>query len=167
MFQLPTPGKQTTLLPVIVILHSGFHMFGSSALLGPHYLVDEDVVVITFNFRLGPFGFLSTEDGNASGNMGLRDQSLALKWVRDNVHKFSGDFERVTLMGQGTGSTDTFLHLFNPLSKGLFQRAVISSGSINTCTFANSGIKEANKLGNQVGCPTNSSKDLVACLKGK
>lgn len=61
---------------------------------GPAYLLDKDVILVAINYRLGILGFLSTEDENCPGNFGLKDQVLALKWVRNNIRRFGGDPER-------------------------------------------------------------------------
>lgn len=67
---------------------------GSIASFAPDYFLDHDVILVTANYRLGLLGFLSTEDENCPGNFGLKDQVLALKWVRDNIKQFGGDAQR-------------------------------------------------------------------------
>ena len=91
---------------------------------GPQFLLDEDVVMVSFNFRLGPLGFLSLGTPGVSGNQALRDQSLALAWVQDNIHLFGGDKDKVTIFGESTGSWCVFYHLLSPLSAGLFRAAI-------------------------------------------
>jgi carboxylesterase type B len=164
--QLPSSGNKTDLLPVVVTIHMGNHFFGSGQMYEPHYMMEEDTVVITFNYRLGLFGFLNTLDNNAPGNVGLGDQSLLLAWVRENVHKFSGDWERVSLMGQSSAGLDVLLHMTNPRSKGLFHRAVVQSGTLSSCTFTRDPVAQAKKVAEQVGCPMNNSTAFVKCLKG-
>jgi len=130
--------------------------------------MDTDVILVTLNSRLGPLGYLNTGDMYAQGNMGLKDQTAALRWIQTNIEKFGGDKTRVTLVGSSAGSSDVFLHLFNPLSKGLFSGAVLQSGTALSPVpvyFTRDPIKQAKKLGTQVGCPTESSKVLVECLK--
>ncbi|XP_021963101.1 esterase E4 [Folsomia candida] len=164
--KLPKSGHLTKLYPVVVVLHLGGHFFGSAQQYNPHYVMDQDVVLVTPNSRLGPFGYLNTGDANAPGNVGLRDQSLALNWVRKNIHKFSGDWERVTLMGADSGGVDALLHLINPEDKGLFHRAVVMSSTINSCSFVKDPVIQAKKMGEQVGCPNSEKSDeFVKCLK--
>ncbi|KAK3911602.1 Esterase B1 [Frankliniella fusca] len=91
-----------TALPVLVWLHGGelgsFNEGGSGAY-GPEYLLDRELVLVTVNYSLGALGFLSTGDGAASGNWGLKDQQLALRWVRDHIAALGGDPSRATLAG--------------------------------------------------------------------
>lgn len=86
------------------IFNTFIHRFGSgnTFLYGPDYIVQEGVILVTFNYRLGPIGFLSV-GGDAPGNAGLKDQVLALKWVRDNIAAFGGNPNDVTIFGQSAG----------------------------------------------------------------
>jgi hypothetical protein len=88
---------------------------------------DSGVVGVTISYRLNIFGFLaieelSREQGGTSGNFGLKDQQVALAWVRDNIAAFGGDPERVTVIGQSSGGTSIFALMSAPSSRGLFQR---------------------------------------------
>lgn len=73
-----------------MFIHGGGYMSGGSSWHGPDLLLDEDIVLVTINYRLGPFGFLSLNTPEYSGNMGLKDQRLALKWVNENIEFFGG-----------------------------------------------------------------------------
>ncbi|KAJ3655564.1 hypothetical protein Zmor_014687 [Zophobas morio] len=119
------------LLPVMIFIHWGgfFAGRGSSDTIGPEYIMDKDVILVTFNYRLGVFGFFSTLDDAAPGNFGLKDQTMALKFVYENIECFGGDKNRITLSGQSAGSGSVSLHLISPLSKGLFQQAISQSGA--------------------------------------
>ena len=108
--------------PVIVFIHGGNFVRGSAAEYDPDYLLDQDVVLVTLQYRLGMFGFLSTESGEAPGNYGMLDQVAALRWVRENIAAFSGDPDRVTIMGQQAGGASVHYHLLSPLTRGLFTR---------------------------------------------
>lgn len=122
-------------LPVLVYFHGGSNTQGYSQMtaLGPA-LASYGVVVVSANYRLGPFGFLAlpglTEESehHSSGNYGLLDQVQALKWVRENIARFGGDPERVTAIGQSSGAVDICLLMASPLAVGLFQRAILESG---------------------------------------
>ncbi|XP_069689984.1 juvenile hormone esterase-like isoform X2 [Periplaneta americana] len=113
------PSVQT--FPVIVYFHGGSMEKGSgvSTLYHPKYFLDKDIVLVTINYRLGVFGFISTGDDEAPGNFGLKDQVAALRWVRDNIAELGGDPNKVTLQGQSAGAQSINYHMFSPLSRGL------------------------------------------------
>ncbi len=123
-------------LPVMVWIHGGGNVAGSTA--DPVYdgesLAHHGVIVVSMNYRLGVFGFLAFPElsrespHHVSGNYGLLDQILALRWVRDNVASFGGDPANVTIFGESAGSGDVNALLSSPLSKGLFRRAIGESG---------------------------------------
>ena len=123
-------------LPVMFWIHGGANIGGSGV--GPLYnagtLVDHGVVLVTINYRLGIFGFLAApalsreSRHHASGDYGLMDQILALKWVRSNIARFGGDPHDITVFGQSAGGTDTGL-LMASRARGLFQRAIEESGT--------------------------------------
>ena len=95
----------------------------------PEYFMDtQSVVIVTINYRLGPFGFLSLGNEDVPGNAALKDQSMALAWVKKNIAGFRGDDEKITIFGESAGGSSVALHLVSPLSKGLFQRAIVQSG---------------------------------------
>ena len=82
------------------------------SLYGPEYLLEHDIVLVTGNYRLGPLGFLSTEDEHCSGNFGLKDQLMMLEWVQMNIEKFGGDGNSVTIFGESSGDCALTLKLF-------------------------------------------------------
>ncbi|KAK9746893.1 Carboxylesterase family [Popillia japonica] len=111
-------------LNVIVHIHGGAFMLGSGHFYaGPSYLMDKNVILVTINYRLGPFGFLSTEDEIQPGNNGLKDQVQSLKWIQKSIKYFGGNPDSVTLTGLSAGGASVHYHYFSPLSKGLFYRA--------------------------------------------
>lgn len=122
-------------LPVIVYLHGGSNTAGYSQYLplGPA-LSRLGVVVVSANYRLGPFGFLAhsaltaESKHHCSGNYGLLDQLQALRWVRENISQFGGDPDRVTVVGQSAGAVDICLLMASPLAKDLFRAAILQSG---------------------------------------
>ncbi|XP_047106309.1 juvenile hormone esterase-like [Schistocerca piceifrons] len=103
--KLPT-GENAQLIPVMVWIHGGAFLLGSgnTELYGPDYLMEHDVLLVTFNYRLGVLGFLSTEDELVPGNAGLKDMVMALKWVKSNITRFGGDPGNVTIFGESAGS---------------------------------------------------------------
>lgn len=122
-------------LPVVVYFHGGSNRTGYSQLdpLGPA-LSRLGVVVVTANYRLGPFGFFAlpaltaASSHRSSGNYGILDQIQALRWVRENIAAFGGDPGGVTAMGQSAGAFDICLMMASPLARGLFHRAIMESG---------------------------------------
>jgi para-nitrobenzyl esterase len=126
----PAPLK-----PVMVWIHGGGNVAGSGNENGES-LMRHGVVLVSFNYRLGPFGFFAhpalaaeTPDHSA-GNYGLMDQIAALKWVQENIKKFGGDPTNVTIFGESAGAIDSNLLMTSPLAKGLFQRVICESGTI-------------------------------------
>ncbi len=150
-------------LPVMVFLHGGGFTNGCSSPYGPEYLLDrEDVILVTVNYRLGVFGFISTEDEVAPGNYGLMDQNLALRWINSYITYFGGDPARVTLFGQSAGAYAVHHHVLSPLSAGLIERAILESGtSLNARALIEGGratlLKHA-KLLNYTGSLDDSAK---------
>lgn len=90
----------------MVWIHGGSFTSGSGDAwwFGPSLLVNEGVVVVTLNYRLGILGFLSSGDGEIQGNYGLKDQVMALKWVQENIAAYGGDPNEVTIFGESAGS---------------------------------------------------------------
>jgi len=157
-------------LPVMVFIHGGFFSTGSGDAdkagtpAGPHYFMDEAVVLVTLNYRLSALGFLSTGDSSAPGNYGLLDQRLALQWVQDNIADFGGDPGRVTLFGHSAGAISVGLHVLSPLSRGLFHRAISMSGS----TLASNGGRRSDaaaKFAALLDCPTDATSAMVSCIR--
>ncbi|XP_063699557.1 esterase B1-like [Culicoides brevitarsis] len=120
-------------LPVFVWIHGGGFTLGSSSLMfyGPDYLVEKDVICVSFNYRLGIFGFLSLKDPKVGvpGNAGLKDQTMALRWIKENISYFGGDPDNITVTGESAGGASVHYHMISPLSEGLFHRAISFSGS--------------------------------------
>lgn len=116
-----------------IFFHTGGFFSGSSRhdLCGPDYIVERDIVLVTFNYRLGVLGFLSLNDPslNIPGNAGLKDQVFALKWIQHNIKAFGGDPDNVTLCGESAGAVSIHLHMISEQSRGLFHKAILISGS--------------------------------------
>ena len=125
-------------LPVMFWIHGGSNTAGtaSAALYKDGTLQKHGVVLVTVNYRLGVLGFLAHPELTAesahhvSGNYALLDQIAALQWVHDNISKFGGDPNNVTVFGQSAGALDTGLLMTSPLAKGLFHRAIAESGTV-------------------------------------
>ncbi|XP_049779486.1 venom carboxylesterase-6-like [Schistocerca cancellata] len=110
--------------------------------------------------------FLSTGDDVVPGNAGVKDQHLALTWVKQNIASFGGDPDLVTLQGQSAGGMDVSLHLVSPLSSGLFSRLIIQSGNfIVTSAPLEAARRNAFRLGAALGFETDVSQQLVDFLR--
>lgn len=137
-----TPNVNAT-LPVVVWIHGGSLNVGSglSAGFNPSAFIEEDIVVVSFNYRLNMFGFFP------DANVGLHDQTVALRWVQTNIHHFGGDRNRVTIMGWSAGSGSVNFLMFNGEAKGLFHAAIAMSGSfLSPWSFINDPIKARQRI---------------------
>lgn len=105
-------------LPVIVYIYGGIFKFGDTQREGPQYFMGRDVVLVMVSFRLGALGFLTTGDSVIPGNMGLKDQTMALKWTKKYIYDFGGNPDKITLVGHSSGAACVHLHTLSPLSKG-------------------------------------------------
>lgn len=159
-------GVSKNPMPVVVFIHpGGFYIgSGSSTNHGPEYLLEEDVVLVTFNYRLAYFGFTSTGTNEAIGNAGFKDQALALQWVHDHIRYFGGDPDSVTLAGDSAGGMSVQLHMISPLSQNLFHRAFVMSGGVLPQYKHNSSQPYLiEKLARLIGCP--DSEKPFDCIK--
>ena len=131
-----TAKLPSTPRPVMVWIYGGGFTSGagSVAIYDGAALARKGVVVVNFNYRVGPFGFLAypglTDESphHSSGNYALLDQIAALRWVRKNIAAFGGDPRQVTIFGQSAGASSVWLLMQSPLARGLFERAIMMSG---------------------------------------
>jgi len=154
-------------LPVLVWLHGGSNRAG-----GPNDIVLSDVgnkvVIVGVRYRLGIFGFLShpalTAEQGGSGNYGIMDQIAALRWVHDNIARFGGDPANVTIAGESAGSQDVSLLLAAPAARGLFEKAIMESGTPGFGMEFRS-LKEAERIGMQADDLLNAGGS-IATMRG-
>jgi len=130
----PETAKEGDNLPVLIYIHGGGFTGGcghEKHFDGPVWPT-KGVIGVTLNYRLGPMGFVCLpelkEEAGFTGNYGLYDQMTAIRWVKDNIAAFGGDPENITIMGQSAGAASVQLQCQSPLTDGLFQKAVMSSG---------------------------------------
>jgi para-nitrobenzyl esterase len=129
--------KDDARLPVMVWIHGGGNTIGYAGLYhGGNLASKQKVVVVTINYRLGPFGWFrhaalrpNGDPVESSGNFGTLDIIRSLEWVRDNISAFGGDPSRVTIFGESAGARNVVSLLVSPLARGLFHRAISQSGS--------------------------------------
>ncbi|XP_011209321.2 esterase B1 [Bactrocera dorsalis] len=119
--------------PVLVWIHGGGFVVGEANRdwFGPDYFMEKDVVLVTVQYRLGVFGFLTltSPELNIPGNAGLKDQVLALKWVKNNIANFGGDPNCITVFGESAGAASTHYLSITEQTRGLFHRAILMSGA--------------------------------------
>ncbi|XP_054280288.1 cholinesterase 2-like [Macrosteles quadrilineatus] len=166
----PVNASQTSVArPVMVYIHGGGFSFGSSSSLqyGPDFLIPQEVILVTANYRLGAAGFLTLGTPDAPGNLGLYDTMLALKWVQQEIRMFGGDPTLVTLFGHSAGSVLVMSHYISPVSTGLFKQAISQSGSLLVNLLpSKEAVRRAKLLSDAVGCDSSlNSTLLLSCLQ--
>jgi carboxylesterase type B len=129
---------------------------------GPKNLIDQNVVIVSMNYRLGIFGFLSMGNEEVPGNAGMKDQVLALKWVKKNIRHFGGDPLKITISGYSAGGFSVTAHVASAMSSGLFHGAIAMSGAITTAMpLKRNTLDLAEKIGKNLSCPP---AHLLECL---
>jgi para-nitrobenzyl esterase len=124
-----TPAADGGKRPVVLWIHGGAFSSGAGSIpwySGASFARNGDMVAVSINYRLGALGFLHLP-GVSPGNLGLLDQVMALRWVRDNIAAFGGDPDNVTVIGQSAGAASIALHMVMPSAQGLFRRAILQS----------------------------------------
>ncbi|EAT34191.2 AAEL013543-PA, partial [Aedes aegypti] len=157
-------GQDVATLPVMLWIHGGgFNLeSGDAAIYGPEFLLQEEVVVVTCNYRLGTFGFLCLPSVGIYGNMGLKDQRLVLKWVNENISRFGGDPSNVTLFGESAGGASVHLNYLADSSRQYFHKAICMSGvSYNPWVLQTNPEAKARKLAELLGAKSTSDNDIL------
>jgi para-nitrobenzyl esterase len=165
-------GSKAQNLPVMVWVHGGSLRTGESDDYNPAGLVRDGVVVVTINYRLGALGFLAdsalaSHPGGPAGNYGLMDQQAALRWVQHNIRGFGGDPGDVTLFGESAGGLSTLAQLVSPGARGLFQRAIVESGTYQLTQQPLAAAESAGQaFADKAGCAsTTAPASTAACLR--
>src|ERR1700691_470880 len=156
--------------PVMVWIHGGALVTGESNDYDPTKLVEDGVTVVTINYRLGALGFLADPalaDANGqSGDYGLEDQQAALRWVQRNIASFGGNAHNVTLFGESAGGLSTLSQVASPQARGLFQKAIVESGSYNLTQASLSAAEAAGTaFAAKAGCASQTAPQVSACLR--
>jgi para-nitrobenzyl esterase len=153
-------------LPVMFWVHGGSLRTGAGEEYNPTGLVGHGVIVVTINYRLGALGFLADaalagRPGGPSGNYGLMDQQAALRWVQRNIRGFGGNPGNVTVFGESAGGLSTLSQLVSPGARGLFQKAIVESGSYNPTQQSLTTAEAAGAaFAAKAGCASNSASCL-------
>ncbi|KAK7873004.1 hypothetical protein R5R35_000304 [Gryllus longicercus] len=156
--------------PVAVFVHGGAFIVGSGDLdrMRPDSILRQEVVLVSFNYRLGVLGFLNTEDKEAPGNAGLKDAVQALHWVQKNIKTFGGNPEQVTVFGESAGAAMVHYLLLTPLTKGLLHGAIAMSGdALSPWTLARRPRQNALALRQLLAacCPDDAPDAIARCLR--
>jgi para-nitrobenzyl esterase len=157
-------------IPVWIFIHGGALVNGAGESYDPSVLVStQKIIVVTINYRLGALGWLADpalDSNGIAGNYGLMDQQLAFKWVRDNIARFGGNPNHVTIGGESAGGLSTSSNLASPTANGLFHAAIIESGAYMLFDIQAVAAQEAlgAKFATAVGC-TGTNQQIAACLR--
>ncbi|CAL1261723.1 unnamed protein product [Larinioides sclopetarius] len=156
---------------VMVYIHGGDWDHGSANTFPAQMLAaSQEVVVVTFNYRLGPLGFYGNGENSSAGNFGLLDQALAIEWVYDNIEAFKGDNERITLFGPGVGAASAGIHAFSLRLGKKIRRVIAQSGSAVAdwaVTRSNyTVVHQSKEYASLYNCNFQSSYRTVTCLQG-
>jgi para-nitrobenzyl esterase len=128
---------------------------------GRRFVRGHDLVVVSFNYRLGALGFLAVPGESPTGSFGLHDQIAALRWVRENIGSFGGDPEQVTVYGLSAGTKSVAALMASPLARGLFARAASSSGGEHVATPAQAAVV-ADRFFRELGTGPERVRDVSA-----
>jgi len=152
--------------PVMVWIHGGALVTGESNDYDPTALVEDGVIVVTINYRLGALGFLAhpaLADANGqSGDYGLMDQQAALRWVQRNIASFGGNPHNVTIFGESAGGLSTLSQVASPQARGLFERAIVESGSYD---LTQASLSTAEAAGEAFAAQAGCASQTAACLR--
>lgn len=147
-------------------LHGGAFRrgLGGRYLFGPKFLVRHNIVLVTLNYRVGPYGFMCLDIPEVSGNQGLKDQLLGMKWVYQNIEAFGGDSNQITLFGESAGGHSIDYHLLANKEK-LYSKVIIQSGSSLAATVLYEPDQEAPiKLAKHLGFITDDIREALKFL---
>ncbi|XP_063823870.1 juvenile hormone esterase-like [Ostrinia nubilalis] len=161
---VPNYATSKNPLPVLVWIHGGVFASGYAGEYSVENLVNKGIVVVTINYRLGPYGFMCLDVPSVPGNQGLKDQYAALQWIRNNIGSFGGNPYNVTISGQSAGACSVLLHLYSGKDK-LFHKVIVQSGTPqNEGMFVNGDVDAAIKLANHLGYNTTDTEQALGFL---
>lgn len=159
---VPSQAGSKNPLPVLVWIHGGDFSGGSAGEYQPKSLLNHNIIVVTINYRLGPYGFLCLDIPSIPGNQGLKDQYEALRWIRNNIAAFGGNPFKVTIAGQGSGSVSALLHLYSSKTK-LYDKVIAQSGTPKSYVI-DKDYEAAIKLANYLDNTATTTEAAVAFL---
>lgn len=162
---VPEPMSASDRRGVLIWIHGGSYAVGQAASYdGAPMAVTGGIIVVTINYRLNIFGFLSLHE--KMGNFGLWDQRLAIQWVKGNIEAFGGDPKEITIAGESAGGFSVGLQAIAPINKGLFKRAILQSGAaLSGYTMGIATRTLSKEAANIVGCEERNMDRLLVCMK--
>ncbi|KAJ8732338.1 hypothetical protein PYW08_015068 [Mythimna loreyi] len=155
-------------IPVMVYIHGGAFMSGSgnTETYGPEYFFQHDVIIVTINYRLEVLGFLCLDTPEVPGNAGMKDQVLALRWIKQNISTFGGDPDNITIFGVSSGAACVTYHMLSPMSQGLFNKAIVQSGvCLSYWSITHNPVEQAFRSANVLGKDINDVDELLQYLR--
>eukprot|EP00421_Protoceratium_reticulatum_P003212 CAMPEP_0168365766 /NCGR_PEP_ID=MMETSP0228-20121227/4886_1 /TAXON_ID=133427 /ORGANISM="Protoceratium reticulatum, Strain CCCM 535 (=CCMP 1889)" /LENGTH=568 /DNA_ID=CAMNT_0008378555 /DNA_START=74 /DNA_END=1780 /DNA_ORIENTATION=+ len=175
------PSNSENNLTVMVWIHGGGFMTGGGddptpgSIPAPVFVVNsydgcemaarQNVIIVTFNYRLGHMGFAAFETPNGmSSNFGFKDQQEALRWIQREANAFGGDAERVTVFGESAGGDSVWMHVASPASRGLFRAGIVESGMTRVVAGA-VAVEQTKNWAARAGCLEEAH--MLACLQNK
>lgn len=164
---VPNTASSSNPRPVMVWIHGGAFENGFSGrfAFGPRFLVKHDVILVTLNYRLGPYGFMCLDTPGVPGNQGLKDQLTALRWVKHNIEAFGGDITKITIFGESAGGTGVDYH-FIYSDENLFQNVILQSATTLTpLALTQSDPSVPLKLAGHLGYITDNIDEALEFLK--
>ncbi|HYW02311.1 MAG TPA: carboxylesterase/lipase family protein [Gammaproteobacteria bacterium] len=170
VFTPTDPSPRARGYPVMVWIHGGGLTSGESNDYIPTALVRQGVIVVTINYRLGLFGFLAEpaldSENHPSVNYGFMDQQAALRWVQQNIADFDGQPHNVTIFGESAGGLSVLAQMTSPGASGLFDKAIVQSGSYGSIVPSLSAAEQQGKtFASSVGCDKATPARTAACLR--
>lgn len=165
-------NRKNSLKPILLWIHGGGYVSGSGASTDGYTLAAlKDVIVVSINYRLGPFGFMYMPDTDATGNQGFLDQHMAMQWVHDNADRFGGDRDRITISGTSAGAAFVNFHLYYKPSWPLFRSGILQSSgvegpnSVNLLLSSTDATSRAEQLIDSLGCQATSTDQRLECAQ--
>ncbi|KAL4712479.1 hypothetical protein ACJJTC_007495 [Scirpophaga incertulas] len=162
---VPGTTKPKRPLPVLVSFYGGGFTMGFSGryIYGPKFLTRHGIILVTFNYRLGPYGFMCLNSPEVPGNQGFKDQLQALKWIKLNIEAFGGDSNKITLIGVSIGAMCVDA-LVTFTKEKLFHQIILQSGTAIMPIYSKPEINAPQKLASYLGVNISSNDEALAYL---